>query len=124
MNDPKETDLAARRAELDAALSRKLGKRDQEDDGRPTDKSGWGEAAKMSSEFIGGVLAGAGIGYLVDKFAGTSPWGLIVFLLLGFGAGTLNILRATGKVADPHNPTPKSAADENSNQANFGDKGE
>jgi ATP synthase protein I len=31
--------------------------------------------------------------------AGTSPWGLIVFLLLGFCAGVLNVLRSTGAVA-------------------------
>ncbi|TIS88531.1 MAG: ATP F0F1 synthase subunit I, partial [Mesorhizobium sp.] len=32
--------------------------------------------------------------------AGTSPWGLIVFLLLGFGAGVLNVMRSAGVVAE------------------------
>jgi ATP synthase protein I len=42
------------------------------------------------------------LGYLFDLFLSTSPWGLIVFLLLGFCAGVLNVLRAAGKVASPH----------------------
>ena len=37
---------------------------------------------------------GAGIGWIIDRMAGTSPWGLIVFLLLGFGAGVLNVMAA------------------------------
>ena len=45
---------------------------------------------------------GAGLGYLLDRIAGTAPWGMIVFLLLGFAAGVLNVMRATGKVADPY----------------------
>jgi ATP synthase protein I len=39
---------------------------------------------KLSSEFIAGVAVGAGLGWVIDRLAGTSPWGLIVFLLLGF----------------------------------------
>jgi ATP synthase protein I len=56
-------------------------------------------ALRLSSEFVAGVLLGGLIGWLIDHFAGTSPWGLIVFLLLGFGAGTLNAMRAAGLVA-------------------------
>jgi ATP synthase protein I len=56
-------------------------------------------ALRLSSEFVAGVLLGGLIGWLVDHFAGTSPWGLIVFLLLGFGAGTLNTMRAAGLIA-------------------------
>ena len=54
---------------------------------------------KLSSEFIAGVVVGALIGYLFDRLLGTSPFGLIVFLLLGFAAGILNVLRETGQVA-------------------------
>jgi ATP synthase protein I len=45
------------------------------------------------------VIVGALLGYLFDRFAGTAPWGMIVFLLLGFCAGVLNVLRSTGAVA-------------------------
>ncbi len=54
---------------------------------------------KMSSEFIAGVVVGAFLGWGVDQLAGTTPFGLIVFLLLGFCAGVLNVMRAAGTVA-------------------------
>ncbi|MOA58470.1 putative F0F1-ATPase subunit [compost metagenome] len=41
------------------------------------------------------------LGYLLDYFVGTTPWGMIVLLLLGFCAGVLNVLRSTGAVAKP-----------------------
>lgn len=62
---------------------------------------GFAEAIKLASEFVAGIVVGAVLGYLLDRFAGTSPWGMIVLLLLGFCAGVLNVLRATGAVAAP-----------------------
>ena len=43
---------------------------------------------------------GVGLGWFLDRVAGTSPWGLIVGLMLGFGAGVLNVLRSAGVVAE------------------------
>jgi ATP synthase protein I len=57
-----------------------------------------GLAFRLSAEFVAGVLAGAILGWLVDRMVGTAPWGLIVCLILGFAAGMLNLLRATGAV--------------------------
>lgn len=68
---------------------------------RESDAKGFALAMRLSTEFVAGVLVGGGIGWLLDSWLGTSPWGLIVFLLLGFVAGVLNVLRAAGKVADP-----------------------
>jgi ATP synthase protein I len=62
--------------------------------------AGVGQAFRLSSEFIAGVAVGAGLGWFIDYVAGTSPWGLIVFLLLGFAAGVLNALRSAGLVAE------------------------
>jgi ATP synthase protein I len=45
---------------------------------------------------VGGVLLGAAIGWALDRVLGISPWGLIVFLLLGFVAGVMNIVRSAG----------------------------
>jgi ATP synthase protein I len=44
------------------------------------------------------VLVGAGVGWLIDRLLGISPWGFIVFLLLGFVAGVLNVMRSAGVV--------------------------
>ena len=50
---------------------------------------------------VPGAIVGFVIGYTIDQLFGTSPWGMIVFLLLGFAAGVLNILRSAGRAADP-----------------------
>lgn len=62
---------------------------------------GMGLALRVAAEFASGVLVGVGLGWLIDRWLGTSPWGMIVLLLLGFAAGVLNVLRAVGKVAQP-----------------------
>ncbi len=62
--------------------------------------AGIAQAMKLSSEFIAAIIVGVGIGYAIDTVFGTSPWGMIVFLFLGFGAGVLNALRAAGMVAE------------------------
>ena len=62
---------------------------------------GVGFALRVASEFAAGVLVGTGLGWLVDRWLGTAPWGMIVLLLLGFAAGVLNVLRVVGKVAQP-----------------------
>ena len=54
---------------------------------------------QLSGEFVAGILLGGGAGWAIDYFAGISPWGLIVGLLLGFAAGTLNVMRSAGVVA-------------------------
>ncbi len=61
-----------------------------------TDTSGIARGFRLSTELVAGVLAGAFVGWLLDRWLGTSPWGLIVFLLLGFAAGVLNVIRAAG----------------------------
>ena len=62
------------------------------------DPSNLARALRLSSEFVAGILLGGFIGWLVDYFLGWSPWGLIVFLLLGFAAGTLNAMRSAGLI--------------------------
>ena len=51
---------------------------------------------RLSTELVAGVLVGAFIGWALDKWLGISPWGMIVFLLLGFAAGVINVMRAAG----------------------------
>ena len=46
-------------------------------------------------------MVGAFIGWALDKWLGISPWGMIVFLLLGFAAGVINVMRAAGVSSGP-----------------------
>jgi ATP synthase protein I len=100
--------------QTDAALSarlRHLGERlDQQASSRPqetgpatrpsADASGYARGFRLSSELVAGVLVGAGLGWAIDRWLGTSPWGLIVLLLLGFAAGVLNVMRTAGVVPE------------------------
>ena len=51
---------------------------------------------RLSTELVAGVFVGAVIGWFLDRTLGISPWGLIVFVLLGFAAGVLNVIRGAG----------------------------
>jgi len=55
---------------------------------------------RLSSELVAGVLVGAAIGWGIDRLLSTSPFGLIVFLLLGFAAGVVNVVRSANAVSN------------------------
>jgi ATP synthase protein I len=114
MSDARENGDRSKQQSQEAALSARLQRlneglgqlRDQA--GPPSDSSGADRAAtasgyargfRLSSELVAGVVVGAGLGWLIDRGLGSSPWGLIVFLLLGFAAGVLNVMRTAGVVA-------------------------
>lgn len=61
-----------------------------------SDASAIARGFRLSTELVAGVIVGAALGWLIDRWLGISPWGMIVFLLLGFAAGVLNVMRAAG----------------------------
>ena len=96
-----EAALSARLGSLDQRLSKIRDSRKIE-----TDQPGGGDGAarasamaigfRLSSELIAGVIVGALLGWGFDRFLSTSPFGLIVFVLLGFIAGVVNVVRSAG----------------------------
>ena len=72
-----------------------------------TDGSAMARGLRLSSELVAGVLVGAVIGWLLDYWIGTSPWGLSVFLLLGFVAGVFNVIRAAQVMSGGSWPRPQ-----------------
>lgn len=110
--DVRDDDLERRRRDLEATLAaRRPEKRAGSEGTNSGGAAGFGQALKLSSEFIAGIAVGVGLGWVIDRVAGTSPWGLIVFLLLGFGAGVLNVLRSAGLVAEPGPKQPGKGSD-------------
>lgn len=94
-----DSDLSARLRQLESQLGRKRDAapvRDGRLEGSSSGSSSLGRAFRMSTEFVAGVIAGGGLGWLLDRWLGTSPWGLIVFLMLGFAAGIYNVMKASG----------------------------
>ncbi|SHK99450.1 ATP synthase protein I [Bradyrhizobium lablabi] len=103
---PDEAALSARLGSLDHRLSairdgRKIGTdpSGNEQDAAQAKASAMAVGLRLSSELVAGVLVGAALGWGFDRLLSTSPWGLIVFLLLGFVAGVINVMRAAGVMA-------------------------
>ncbi|WP_375411870.1 AtpZ/AtpI family protein [uncultured Bradyrhizobium sp.] len=102
-----EAALSARLGSLDRRLSELGGSRKSQAD-QTGAGSGDGAARasamargfRLSSELIAGVIVGGLIGWGFDRLLSTSPWGLIVFVLIGFAAGVLNVIRSAGAVPD------------------------
>src|SRR4051794_11930358 len=101
-----EAALSARLGSLDQRLSetrdgRKIGtgQSGSEQDAAQAKASAMAMGLRLSSELVAGVLAGAALGWGFDRLLSTSPLGLIVFLLLGFAAGVINVMRAAGVMA-------------------------
>jgi ATP synthase protein I len=102
-----EAALSARLGSLDQRLSQIRDSRNIRTD-QPEAGSGDGAARasamarglRLSSELIAGVAVGAVIGWGFDRLLSTSPFGLIVFFLLGFAAGVINVMRSAGVAPD------------------------
>jgi ATP synthase protein I len=58
------------------------------------DGKGTGMAMRASIELVSALVVGGFLGYLIDQWLGITPWGMIIFMLLGFVAGFMNIYRA------------------------------
>ena len=72
------------------------------------DMSGLSRGLRLGSEFIAAILVGAGIGYLLDLWLKTGPWLFLVFVMVGFAAGVLNVTRAAAEMNRASPPPPGS----------------
>lgn len=91
--DPSKSDLDSLQQRIDARRDKYRPQTDT------SPKSAWQLGMRYGSEFFGGVLVGGALGFGLDHFAGISPWGLIVGTMLGFAAGTLNVVRAAREIS-------------------------
>lgn len=101
---PEEAALSARLRRLGEQLDSQRGVRSS--DPAPAAQntatpSGFARGFQLSSELVGGVVVGGLIGWALDYWLGISPWGLIVFVLVGFVAGILNVMRSAGVWPSP-----------------------
>lgn len=55
--------------------------------------AGLGQAMRISTELLAGLLVGGALGYGLDWLLGTSPWFLLAGLGVGFAAGLRNLSR-------------------------------
>lgn len=91
MTDQEDQKLKDMQARIDA-LHDKV-------DPKPAEPSA--DARNMSTgvqagtELVGATLGAGLIGYGLDRWLGTAPWLLITLLVLGVGAGFLNVWKTT-----------------------------
>ena len=99
----EEADLSARLQSLGQRLARKEGtnRKTEPEPSSKSDPSAIARGFRLSTELVAGVAVGAFIGWALDRWLGISPWGMIVFLLLGFAAGVINVMRAAGVASQP-----------------------
>jgi ATP synthase protein I len=99
----EEAALSARLQRLGERLAHHQGanRKAEADPGPRSDPSAMARGFRLSTELVAGVLVGAFIGWAIDRWLGISPWGMFVFLLLGFAAGVINVIRAAGISSRP-----------------------
>lgn len=90
----RDTDHIRRRLDaLEGKLATAKGRRtppaeEQEGRGRAL-----GQAMRLATELVAGVAVGGFIGWALDRLFGTAPLLMVTFLVLGAGAGILNVVR-------------------------------
>ena len=72
-----------------------------------------GAGYRLLGQMLGGVLGGIGLGWLVDHFARTSPWGVVCGLLIGAVLSIYSTVRTASRMGEragsgtgPADPAP------------------
>ncbi|WP_299048232.1 AtpZ/AtpI family protein [uncultured Tateyamaria sp.] len=94
MTDPEDADrLKALSARIDAVKDEHAPKP------RAPDPHSQAQLAwRMVIELVAGIGIGFGMGYGLDALFGTTPWLMIIFVLLGFAAGIQTMMRSAKEV--------------------------
>jgi ATP synthase protein I len=56
-----------------------------------------GALSTVGFSFVLAIVFGAGAGYFLDRWLGTSPWLFFLFFIFGLAAGILNVYRTANK---------------------------
>jgi ATP synthase protein I len=97
VTEPPSTD---RLREIGVRLEEAKRRVQRDQDPRQVAGSALAQGFRLSLELVSGVLVGAGLGFLLDRWLGTKPWGMIILFLLGTVAGFVNLMRAVGREAE------------------------
>ena len=68
-----------------------------------------GQAVKIAVELVVGVLCGGLFGWALDGYFGSRPWLLVLFLVLGFAAGMMNVVRTARRMQAGSEPLQRAA---------------
>ncbi len=110
MNRPRPTDEPA---DLAARLAAARARNTPADPVRMAGGA-MGQGFRFALEIVITTVVGSAIGWQLDRWLGTKPWLLLLFMLLGLAAGFLSLFRAVAaeqKLVDAA-PTPPSVPDD------------
>lgn len=102
-DEPTARDPIGEDARIDALEARLEAAREREEQRTKPGAAGAGSDAnyrmgnRVLADLIGGIGGGAFIGWVIDQFAGTSPWGLLVVMALGIIVAFRNIIRMSSQ---------------------------
>ena len=92
-NDPPDEALKSldqRLGAAEAAQARKVS---------PDTHAAMAQGYRFVGEVVGGVLGGVGLGWLLDRFAHTAPWGVVGGLLIGTGFSIFTAVSTAAKAS-------------------------
>src|SRR5216110_1860745 len=69
-------------------------------------QQGMGVGFRIGIEFVVAIVVATGLGWAIDRWLGTRPWGTIVLFFLGVGAGMLSVYRAVAGIRMPVGSRP------------------
>jgi ATP synthase protein I len=64
-------------------------------------QQGMGLGVRIGIELVVAIVVSTGLGWGIDRWFGTRPWGMIVLFFLGVAAGMLNVYRAVTGISGP-----------------------
>src|SRR6516165_21421 len=64
-------------------------------------QQGLGLGVRIGIELVVAIGVSTGLGWAIDRWFGTRPWGIIVLFFLGVAAGMLNVYRAVSGISTP-----------------------
>jgi len=95
MNEREKNDPLREFGErLDKARAAVEGPPDKAPDDAPSTSTALAFGWRVGIELVGAIVIAELIGWAIDKWLGTRPWGMVVFFFLGVAAGMLNVYRA------------------------------
>lgn len=57
-----------------------------------------GQGLRIAIDLVVGVAFGGFVGWWLDQTLGTAPWLMVLFLILGFTAGMMNVIRTARRM--------------------------
>jgi ATP synthase protein I len=64
-------------------------------------QQGLGLGFRIGIELVVAIGVATALGWAIDRWLGTRPWGIIVLFFLGVAAGMLNVYRAVAGISAP-----------------------